>query len=76
MASKIMSTPLAEDNHINLMLVRSMLQKGGHSVDVVSDGRSAVDAVTAKEFDLVLMDMQMPEMDGDEATRVIRAGDA
>ena len=64
---------LAEDNPINQMLVRTMLQKLGHSVEVAENGRIAVEAVAAKDFDIVLMDMQMPEMDGEEATRTIRA---
>ncbi|MEI6986284.1 MAG: ATP-binding protein [Rhodospirillaceae bacterium] len=63
---------LAEDNRINQMLVRSMLQKLGHTVAVADNGRVAVAMLAAEEFDAVLMDMQMPEMDGEEATRVIR----
>ena len=64
---------LAEDNPINQMLVRTMLQKSGHTVRVVENGRLAVAAVAAEDFDIVLMDMQMPEMGGEEATRAIRA---
>ena len=64
---------LAEDNRINQMLVRTMLQKMGHTVEVADNGRLAVEAVAACDFDAVLMDMQMPEMNGEEATRVIRA---
>ena len=64
---------LAEDNRINQMLIRSMLQKYGHSVEIADNGRQALDAVTNQEFDIVLMDMQMPEMDGEEATAAIRA---
>ncbi len=64
---------VAEDNPINQMLVRSMLLRGGHTIEVANNGRVAVDAVARGQFDLVLMDMQMPEMDGEEATRVIRA---
>ncbi|MEI6559755.1 MAG: ATP-binding protein [Rhodospirillaceae bacterium] len=64
---------LAEDNRINQMLVRSMLQKLGHQVQVVENGRQALDAVSVGAIDVVLMDMQMPEMDGEEATRAIRA---
>ncbi|MBF0562521.1 MAG: response regulator [Alphaproteobacteria bacterium] len=64
---------LAEDNRINQMLVRSMLQKFGHTVRVVDNGRQALHAVMAEGIDVVLMDMQMPEMGGEEATRAIRA---
>ena len=64
---------LAEDNRINRMLVRSMLQKLGHTVREIENGRQALKAVIAEDVDLVLMDMQMPEMDGEEATRAIRA---
>ena len=64
---------LAEDNRINQILVCTMLQKMGHTVEVSDNGRLAVEAVVAGDFDAVLMDMQMPEMNGDEATRMIRA---
>jgi PAS domain S-box-containing protein len=64
---------LAEDNRINQMLVSTMLRKAGHTVDVVDNGLLAVAAVTHQTFDVVLMDMQMPEMDGEQATRAIRA---
>lgn len=63
---------LAEDNRINQMLVKTMLHKMGHTVEIADNGRVAVAAVEAGDFDAVLMDMQMPEMDGEEATRAIR----
>ncbi len=63
---------LAEDNAINQRLVRTMLQKQGHVISVASNGKEAVSAVETSEFDAVLMDMQMPEMDGEEATAIIR----
>jgi CheY-like chemotaxis protein len=63
---------LAEDNVINQRLAARMLEKHGHTVMVVNNGQEALDALTRQSFDLVLMDVQMPEMDGFEATLLIR----
>ena len=70
--SSLCKVLVAEDNPVNQMVIRAMLQKLGIEPTLVADGRQAVDAVAATAFDLVLMDCQMPVMDGFEATRIIR----
>ncbi|MBI1764106.1 MAG: response regulator, partial [Acidobacteria bacterium] len=64
---------LAEDNLVNQRLAIRLLQKQGHSVVTANNGREALAALAAESFDLVLMDIQMPEMSGLEATAAIRA---
>ncbi len=63
---------LAEDNAVNQQLAVQLLEKHGHSVVVAENGREAVDAIAQEEFDLVLMDVQMPVMGGLEAATEIR----
>ncbi len=63
---------VAEDNRINQAVVRSMLIKAGHRVDMVANGAAAVAAARRRAYDLVLMDVQMPEMDGPAAAAQIR----
>ncbi len=63
---------IVDDNHINRIVLEALLKKDGHEVVAVSDGAQAVEAVEAGDFDLVFMDMQMPVMNGVEATLAIR----
>ena len=63
---------MAEDNCVNQRLAVYLLEKHGHRITVVENGREALDALERQNFDLVLMDVQMPEMDGLAATAAIR----
>ena len=71
-SERLLSVLLAEDNKINQMFAVHALKKQGHEVTVVNDGTEAVDAWKEGSFDVVLMDVRMPEVDGYAATRKIR----
>jgi len=69
---------VAEDNHVNQMLLEAILKSAGMHADIVGNGREAVEALKSIPYDVVLMDVQMPEMDGPTAAKAIRMlpGDA
>jgi CheY-like chemotaxis protein len=67
-----LSILLAEDNRVNQFLMVRLLEGHGHAVTVAGDGRTALDEAARHSFDVILMDVQMPEIDGLETTRILR----
>jgi CheY-like chemotaxis protein len=72
-AARSLRILVAEDNGVNQILIKAILDQMGHYSDIVADGIEAVRQVQQAQYDLVLMDIQMPEMDGQAATQAIRA---
>jgi PAS domain S-box-containing protein len=66
---------VVEDNQINQLVVQEMLTKDGHTVSIANDGEEGVEMASMHRYDIILMDVSMPRMDGIEACRTIRAGD-
>jgi|GEM_PF-1761525 len=69
-----LSILLAEDEQVNSIMASRMLKKAGHSVTIVSNGQNAIDTLIKCHFDLILMDVQMPVINGMDVTRIIRRG--
>jgi CheY-like chemotaxis protein len=75
-SSRDINILLVEDNKANQMLVKRLLEKKGIKADVACNGLEAIRMLEAEAFDLIFMDIQMPEMDGYEATAAIRANES
>jgi CheY-like chemotaxis protein/HPt (histidine-containing phosphotransfer) domain-containing protein len=74
-ASRPLNILVAEDNEVNQYLIQCILNNLGHSVEIAKDGQCAIDFFSSGDFDIILMDVRMPLMDGIEATAAIRAMD-
>jgi signal transduction histidine kinase/ActR/RegA family two-component response regulator len=74
-ATRSLAVLVAEDSPVNQLLVRRLLERAGHAVTVVETGTAAIEAATRTQFDAIFMDVQMPEMNGLDATHHIRASE-
>jgi CheY-like chemotaxis protein len=72
-SGRSLSILVAEDNSLNQLFIKNVLESEGHEVEIVETGQEALDKLAQGEYDLVLMDIRMPDMGGDEATRIIRS---
>ena len=71
--NRVFRVLLAEDVKLNQVLTQKLLARSGYQIDIVENGQQAVEAVRNIDYDVILMDVHMPEIDGIEATRQIRA---
>ena len=71
-SQRCLTALVAEDNAVNQMVIKGLIEKLGHSVHVVDNGAEAIKEIQNQDYDVIFMDMQMPEVDGIQATECIR----